>query len=408
MSRVTERFFKYVKINTMPDDDCKESPSTAVQLDLAKELVKELETLGLEAVRLDNKGYVYAKLPSNIPGKVPSVGFISHMDTSPEMSGENVTPRIIKKYDGKEIVLNQERNIILSPADFPEISAYIGEDLITTDGTTLLGADDKAGVAEIMTAVEFLKDNPDIKHGDIMIGFTPDEEIGRGADHFDVKGFGADFAYTMDGGVIGELLYENFNAASAKITIQGRNVHPGSAKNKMISSISAGMELAALLPAGEKPEVTSGYEGFFHLHKFKGTVESTFMEYIIRDHSKQKFEEKKEFMRSAIEFMNKKYEKGTFTLDMSDSYYNMLEKIKPVEHIIDLAAQAFESVGITPIIKPIRGGTDGARLSYMGLPCPNLFTGGHNYHSKYEYIPISSMEKAVEVIVKIAELTALF
>lgn len=406
MTTVTERFLQYVQIHTTSDDESSTCPSTAVQLDLAKVLVKELEELGLENIRFDEKGYVYGKLPANTPDSIQTIGFIAHMDTSPDMTGANVKPRIVKEYDGREIVLNEELNVVLSPADFPEISAYQGQDIIVTDGTTLLGADDKAGIAEILTAIEYLQANPDIKHGDIMVGFTPDEEVGRGADHFDVKNFGADFAYTIDGGIIGELQYENFNAASAKIWIKGRNVHPGTARNKMINSITAGMELAALLPTAQKPELTEDYEGFFHLFKFNGTVEATYMEYIIRDHSKKKFEDKKQLLQSAVEYMNKTHGYEACRLEITDSYYNMKEKVEPVKHIIDLAREAMTHSGVSPIVEPIRGGTDGARLSYMGLVCPNIFTGGHNFHGKFEYIPIQSMEKAVEVIVKIVELAA--
>jgi tripeptide aminopeptidase len=328
------------------------------------------------------------------------------MDTSPDMTAENVKPQIIKDYDGNDILLNGEKNIVLSPKDFPELKDYIGEDLITTDGTTLLGADDKAGIAEIMTAVEHLINNPEIKHGTIKIGFTPDEEVGRGADKFDVEKFAADLAYTVDGGQIGELEYENFNAAYAKIKINGRNVHPGTAKNKMINAISIAMEFNSMLPTNQVPEYTEGYEGFYHLHDIKGNVEETILEYIIRDHDKEKFEEKKKRVENIVKYLNGNMGKGTVELDMKDQYYNMKEKIEPVMHIVEIAERAMKEVAVKPIIKPIRGGTDGARLSYMGLPCPNLFTGGHNFHGKFEYISINSMKKSVDVILKIAELFA--
>ena len=344
-----------------------------------------------------------ATLPSNIEKDVPTIGFIAHMDTSPDMSGKNVKPKIIRDYDGKDIVLNEEKNIVMKVSDFPDLKDYIGKDLITTDGTTLLGADNKAGIAEIITAVEYLINNPHIPHGTVKLGFTPDEEIGRGADHFDVEKFGADFAYTVDGGPVGELEYENFNAATAKIRIQGRNVHPGTAKNKMINSILVAGELNDLLPVNERPEYTENYEGFYHIVSFNGSVEKTEMVYIIRDHSIEKFLAKKATLEKAVDFINHKYGE-IVSLEITDSYYNMKEKIEPVMYIIDLAKKAMESLDIKPLIKPIRGGTDGARLSYMGLPCPNIFTGGHNFHGKFEYIPIFAMEKAVETILKIIEL----
>lgn len=404
MEKLVERFIKYVKIDTKSDRNSDLCPSTEKQLNLARELVKELQELGLEDISLDENGYVMATLPSNIDKNVPNLGFIAHMDTSPDMTGENVNPQIVKNYDGDEIVLNKERNIILSPKDFPELKNYIGQDLITTDGTTLLGADDKAGVAEIMTAIEYLINNPQIKHGTVKIAFTPDEEIGRGADRFDVEKFDADIAYTVDGGEIGELEYENFNAAYAKIKINGRNVHPGTAKNKMINSILIAMEFNAMLPLNEAPQYTEGYEGFYHLHDIKGDVEETTLEYIIRDHDREKFEKKKERIKGIVKYMNDNIKQGTLELEIKDQYYNMKEKIEPFMYIVEIAERAMKEVGVKPIITPIRGGTDGARLSYMGLPCPNLFTGGHNYHGKFEYIPIESMKKSVEVILKIVEL----
>ncbi len=346
-----------------------------------------------------------ATLPSNCINKIPIIGFIAHMDTSPDMSGKNVNPQVIRDYDGKDILLNEKKKVTLSPADFPEILNYKGQDLVTTDGTTLLGADDKAGIAEIMAAMEYLVRHPNMKHGTIRIGFTPDEEIGRGADHFDVKKFGADFAYTVDGGEMGELEYENFNAALATITIHGRNVHPGTAKDKMINAIHLAMELNQMLPVNERPEFTTGREGFFHLIDFNGSVEQTKIRYLIRDHNRTKFEEKKKLITDCSKLLNLKYGPDRFTLVLKDQYYNMREKLEPVMHIVNLAKNAMKAEEIKPIIKPIRGGTDGARLSFMGLPCPNLFTGGHNYHGKYEFIPIPSMVKAVRVILRIIQLS---
>ncbi|MCT4563089.1 MAG: peptidase T [Maledivibacter sp.] len=406
MEKLVQRFLKYVKIDTKSDPNSASCPSTEKQFNLGKELVKELQELGLKDAAMDDNGYVMATLPSNTDKDLPNLGFIAHMDTSPDMTAENVKPQIIKDYDGNDILLNGEKNIVLSPKDFPELKDYIGEDLITTDGTTLLGADDKAGIAEIMTAVEHLINNPEIKHGTIKIGFTPDEEVGRGADKFDVEKFAADLAYTVDGGQIGELEYENFNAAYAKIKINGRNVHPGTAKNKMINAISIAMEFNSMLPTNQVPEYTEGYEGFYHLHDIKGNVEETILEYIIRDHDKEKFEEKKKRVENIVKYLNGNMGKGTVELDMKDQYYNMKEKIEPVMHIVEIAERAMKEVAVKPIIKPIRGGTDGARLSYMGLPCPNLFTGGHNFHGKFEYISINSMKKSVDVILKIAELFA--
>ncbi|MGL1893455.1 MAG: peptidase T [Spirochaetaceae bacterium] len=403
-SEVVNRFIKYIKIDTKSNEDSETCPSTKNQFDLANLLEKELNELQLTNVSVDDNAYVMAELPANSDKKLPTIGFIAHMDTAPDMSGKDVNPKFTHNYDGNDIVLNNELNIVLSPKKFPEMRNYIGETLITTDGTTLLGADDKAGIAEIMTAVKYLIEHPEIEHGIIKIGFTPDEEIGRGADNFDIKKFSADYAYTVDGGEIGELEYENFNAASANIIISGTNVHPGSSKNKMVNSIEIAGELNSLLPADQKPEFTEMYEGFFHLHTFNGTVEKTELKYIIRDHDMEKFSSKKDLILSAVEFLNKKYE-NIIELKIEDSYYNMKEKIMPVFNIVNIPEQAMEEVGVKPIIIPVRGGTDGAKLSYMGLPTPNIFTGGHNFHGKFEYIPINSMEKSVAVIVKIIELT---
>ncbi|WFA10276.1 peptidase T [Tissierella sp. Yu-01] len=405
MKNLVDRFLKYVKIETTSNESSTSVPSTETQMNFAKELANELNNIGMTDVSVDSNGYVTATLPSNIDKKVSTVGFIAHMDTSPDMSGLNVKPNIIKNYQGGDIVLNKEENIVLSPKDFPELNDHIGLDLITTDGTTLLGADNKAGIAEIVSAMEYLLNNPDIPHGTIKVGFTPDEEIGRGTDYFDVEKFNADFAYTVDGGPIGELEYENFNAASARISIQGRNVHPGSAKNKMINSITIAQELNSMLPIHEVPEATEGYEGFYHIVNFDGTVEKTNISYIIRDHDKEKFEIKKKILTSAVNFLKEKYG-DIIKLEIKDSYYNMKEKVEPVMHIVDIAKMSMEEVGITPIIKPIRGGTDGAGLSYMGLPCPNIFTGGLNYHGKFEYISVQGMEKAVQTILKIIEKVA--
>jgi len=396
-----DRFLRYARIDTQSDENSDSVPSTKKQLDLAKLLVEEMKSMGLQDISLDEKGYVMATLPSNCINKTPIIGFIAHMDTSPDMSGKNVNPQVIRDYDGKDILLNEKQKVTLSPADFPEILNYKGQDLVTTDGTTLLGADDKAGIAEIMTAMEYLVRHPNMKHGTLRIGFTPDEEIGRGADHFDVKKFGADFAYTVDGGEMGELEYENFNAALATVTIHGRNVHPGTAKDKMINAIHLAMELNQLLPVNERPEFTTGREGFFHLIDFNGAVEQTKIRYLIRDHNRTKFEEKKKMITDCTKLLNLKYGADRFNLVLKDQYYNMREKLEPVMHIVNLAKDAMKAEEIKPIIKPIRGGTDGARLSFMGLPSPNLFTGGHNYHGKYEFIPIPSMMKAVKVILRI-------
>ncbi len=402
---IVERFIKYAKIDTQSDENSTQTPSTQKQFNLAKEVEREMEEMGLTDISLDNNCYLMATLPSNTDKKVPTIGFIAHFDTSPDMSGEKVNPRIVKNYDGKDIVLNEELNIVTSPTDFPELSRFVGEDIIVTDGTTLLGADDKAGIAEIMTAMQYLVDHPEIKHGKIRIGFTPDEEIGRGADKFDVGKFGADWAYTMDGSETGELEYENFNAASAKIVIQGRNVHPGYAKNKMVNALHIANDLVQMLPANERPEYTEKYEGFFHLIALNGGVEEATVTYIIRDHDREIFENRKKQMQQAVDFLNGRYD-NRLTLEMRDQYYNMREKVEPVMHVVDFAYRAMEEVGIEPIVKPIRGGTDGARLSFMGLPCPNIFAGGMNFHGRHEFLPIKAMEKATEVVVKIAELVA--
>jgi len=399
---VVDRFLRYVKIDTQSDEHSSTVPSTKKQLKLANMLAEELRELGLEDAEVDDNGYVMATLPANNGGKGPVIGWIAHMDTSPDFTAEHVKPQIHRNYDGGEIVLNRKENLVLSPADFPELLDYRGQDLITTDGTTLLGADDKAGVAEIMTALAFLQDHPEIKHGTLRVAFTPDEEIGRGADHFDVKKFGAAFAYTVDGGGLGELEFENFNAALATLTFAGRNVHPGTAKDKMINSMQVAMEYNALLPPAERPEHTEGYEGFFHLIDIKGEVEKTVMRYLVRDHDRKKFEDRKKLLEEAAALLRMKYGKDTVKVELKDQYYNMREQIEPVHYVVDLAEEAMKECGVTPVVKPIRGGTDGARLSYMGLPTPNLFTGGHNFHGRYEFIPIPSMEKAVEVIVLIS------
>lgn len=404
MENMVQRFLNYVTIDTKSEHDSENFPSTKTQFDLAKVLVEELKELGLKDASVDENCYVMATLPSNMDKDVPTIGFIAHMDTSPDMSGQNVKPKIVENYNGKDIILNEEKNIVLSPVDFPDLKKYVGKTLITTDGTTLLGADNKAGIAEIMSAVEYLVNNPEVKHGTIKVAFTPDEEVGRGADYFDVKKFGADFAYTIDGGEIGELEYENFNAAGVKVTIHGRNIHPGTAKNKMINSMEIAMELNSMLPENQKPQYTEGYEGFFLLTEINGDVEETNVNYIIRDHFMDSFEAKKALMQNAVDYLNAKYGENTVEVVIKDQYYNMKEKIEPVMHIVDTAKAAMEEVGVTPIIKAIRGGTDGARLSFMGLPCPNIFTGGHNFHGKYEYICVESMNKAVEVILKIVEL----
>jgi tripeptide aminopeptidase len=405
MDKIIDRFFRYVKVNTQSDEKSQTCPSTRGQLLLANMLADELKEIGLSDVSVDENGYVMATLPSNTDKKIPVIGFLAHLDTSPDLGTENSNPQIIE-HTGKPIILNKKENIVLSPLEFPVVNNYIGQKLIVTDGTTLLGADDKAGIAEIITAMEYLVTHPEIKHGEIRVAFTPDEEIGRGADKFDVLKFNASFAYTVDGGSVGEIEYENFNAARAKITIQGLNVHPGYAKNKMKNAMLVAMELNNMLPPYEVPEHTEEYEGFFHLTEFNGTVENTTVNYIIRDHDQRLFNKKKDFLIKIVDHLNLKYGARTVKITLIDQYYNMKEKIEPVFHIVELAKKAITDSGINPKAMPIRGGTDGSRLSYMGLPCPNLFAGGHNFHSRFEFIPVKSMEKAVEVIVKIARLHA--
>ena len=403
---LVERFFKYVSFDTQSDEAATCTPSTSGQMVFARYLKEELEALGLEDISLDENGYLFATLPANTDKPVPTVGFIAHMDTSPDMSGKEVTPRIVTAYDGTDIVLCAEEHIVLSPARFPELLDHRGEDLIVTNGRTLLGADDKAGIAEIVSAIVYLQEHPELKHGKIRIGFNPDEEIVKGAHKFDVEKFGCDWAYTMDGGEVGELEFENFNAASAKIIFKGRNVHPGYAKDKMINSLLVANRFMALLPDRETPEHTEGYEGFYHLIGVKGEVEQTTVSYIIRDHDRSRFEERKQAMQRWVRQINEEYGEGTATLDLRDQYYNMREKIEPVMHIIDIAFQAMKEAGVEPRVKAIRGGTDGAQLSFKGLPCPNIFAGGLNFHGRYEFVPIQSMEKAMNVVVKIAELVA--
>ena len=403
---LVERFLKYVSFDTQSSEETEVTPSTPGQMVFAKYLKEELESLGLEDITLDEHGYLFATLPANIDKPVPTIGFIAHMDTSPDMSGKDVSPRIVQNYDGSDIVLCAEENVVLSPSQFPELLDHKGEDLIVTNGKTLLGADDKAGIAEIVSAIVYLKEHPEIKHGKIRIGFNPDVEIGLGAHKFDFEKFGCDWAYTMDGGEVGELEFENFNAASAKITFKGRNVHPGYAKNKMINSIRVANRFCAMLPAHETPEHTEGYEGFYHLISFNGDVEQTTVAYIIRDHDRARFESRKKKIERFVSEINAEYGEGTATLELRDQYYNMREKIEPLMHIIDTAFAAMEAVGVKPNVKPIRGGTDGAQLSFKGLPCPNIFAGGLNFHGRYEFAPIQNMEKAMKVIVKIAELVA--
>jgi tripeptide aminopeptidase len=407
MQHIIDRFISYVTIDTESDPNSESTPSTTKQWDLANKLVDELKAIGMSDVTIDDNAYIMATLPSNVKHAVPTIGFISHFDTSPDFTGANVKPQIIKNYDGNDIILNKAQNIILSPDYFEDLLLYKGQTLITTDGTTLLGADDKAGITEIVTAMEYLINHPEIKHGTIKVGFTPDEEIGRGAHKFDVKKFGADWAYTMDGSQIGELEFENFNAAGAKIKVKGKIVHPGYAKGKMINSLYYATEFINALPRLETPEHTEGYEGFFHLHDIEGNVDETTLQYIIRDHDKNKFEARKALMQKVVLDLNTRFESEVFTLEITDQYFNMKEKVEPVMHIVDIAEEAMKQLGITPLIKAIRGGTDGSQLSYMGLPCPNIFAGGHNFHGRYEYVPVESMQKAVEVICKIAELTAL-
>lgn len=405
MENLVKRFLHYVSFDTQSDELTHMTPSTPGQMFFAKELEKELQRIGLSDISLDDNGYLMATLPSNSNKELPTVGFIAHLDTSPDCSGRKVSPRIVENYDGKEIVLCAEDNVALRPDEFPELLHYIGQDLIVTDGKTLLGADDKAGVAEIVSAMEYLLSHPEIKHGKIRIGFTPDEEIGQGADHFDVKRFGADWAYTMDGGEIGELEYENFNAAVARITFKGRNVHPGYAKHKMINSLRVAIQYAIMLPRWETPEHTEGYEGFYHLISCEGSVEETTLSYIIRDHDRDRFERRKKEFEHLVRKINREFP-DCASLEIKDQYYNMREKIEPVMHIVDLAEEAMKNVGVTPVVVPVRGGTDGARLSFEGLPCPNIFAGGLNFHGRYEFVPIASMVKARDVIVEIARLVA--
>ena len=400
---ITDRFLKYVSFTTTSDENTNMTPSTPGQMVFAVYLVEELNSIGLQDVNLDKNGYVMATLPANTDKEIPTIGFIAHMDTSPDMSGKHVKPRIISNYDGENIILNEGKGIVFETGKYPEILQYKGQDIIVTDGTTLLGADDKAGLAEIVTAMEYLIAHPEIKHGKIRVGFTPDEEIGQGADHFNVAHFGAEWAYTMDGGQIGELEYENFNAAGAKVHFKGTNVHPGYEYHKMINSMRIAQQFVGMLPRHETPEHTEGYEGFFHLTNMEGTVEKTTLQYIIRDHDRDRFNRRKKEFEHLVHKINAEFGEDTATLDMKDQYYNMREKIEPVMHIIDLAFEAMKQVGVTPDVKPIRGGTDGARLSFEGLPCPNIFAGGHNFHGRFEYVPVQSMEKAMLVVVKIIE-----
>jgi tripeptide aminopeptidase len=410
MQQIINRFISYVTIDTESDPNSNTTPSTAKQWDLANKLVDELKTMGMQDVTIDENAYIMATLPSNVDHKVPTIGFVSHFDTTPDFTGANIKPQIIENYDGKDIVLNAEQNIILSPSYFEDLLLYKGQTLITTDGLTLLGADDKAGITEIMSAMEHLIQHPEIKHGTIRVGFTPDEEIGRGAHKFDVEKFGCDWAYTMDGSQIGELEYENFNAAGAKVTFKGKSVHPGYAKGKMINSMLLANQFISALPFNEVPERTQDYEGFFHVHHLNGSIEETVLELIIRDHDKALFEGRKQLIHIIAKQINDQYAQqfgeDICIAEVKDQYYNMREKVEPVFYIVDLAEKAMKELGITPIIKPIRGGTDGSQLSYKGLPCPNIFAGGHNFHGKYEYVPVESMVKATEVIVKICELTA--
>ena len=403
---VIDRFLKYVTFDTQSDESTGVTPSTAKQMVFAQYLKTELEELGLEDISLDENGYLFATLPANVEREIPTIGFIAHMDTSPDMPGENVSPRIVEKYEGGDIVLSEADHIILSPSQFPELKDHVGEDLIVTDGHTLLGADDKAGIAEIVAAVAYLKAHPEIEHGKIRIGFNPDEEIGLGAHKFDVEKFGCKWAYTMDGGEVGELEFENFNAAAAKVHVKGRNVHPGYAKNKMINSMLVANEFVAMLPADETPATTDGYEGFFHLVGMEGEVESSTLSYIIRDHDREKFEARKSFIKVCADRLNEKYGADTVTVELKDQYYNMRQQVEPLMHIIDIAFAAMKEAGVEPKVKAIRGGTDGAQLSFKGLPCPNIFAGGLNFHGRYEFVPVQSIEKAMNVIVKIAELTA--
>ena len=403
---IIKRFISYVTIDTESDPNNPEFPSTEKQWDLANLLVKELTNIGMKDITLDENCYVMATLPSNLDYVVPTIGFVSHIDTTPDFTGANVNPKIHHQYDGKDIILNENENIVLSPSYFDDLLLYKGQTIITTDGLTLLGADDKAGITEIVTAMEYLIKHPEIKHGKIRICFTPDEEVGKGAHKFNVEKFGAEWAYTMDGSQIGELEYENFNAAAAKITITGKIVHPGYAKGKMINSITIGSDFVSRLPSKEVPESTEGYDGFFHLHQFLGKVEQTTLNFIIRDHDRDLFEGRKQFMLDLVEKMNIELGVNAIEIDMKDQYYNMKEKVVPVMHIVDIAEEVMNDIGITPLIKPIRGGTDGSQLSFMGLPCPNIFAGGHNFHGRYEYVPVESMMKATEVIIGISEKVA--
>lgn len=400
-----DRFLHYVSLDTQSDELTNMTPSTPGQMKFARELAEELKRIGLSEITLDDNGYLMATLPANTDKDVPVIGFIAHLDTSPEMSGHHVSPRIVKSYDGNDIVLNAEKNIVLRPAESPELLRYVGQDLIVTDGNTLLGADDKAGIAEIITAMEYLLAHPEIKHGKIRVAFNPDEEIGLGAHKFDVAAFGADWAYTLDGGEIGELEYENFNAAVAKVSFCGRNVHPGAAKHKMLNSIRVANQYAIMLPRWETPEHTEGYEGFYHLISFEGSVENTVLTYIIRDHDRDRFERRKKELEHLVRKINNEFP-GCVSIEIKDQYYNMREKVEPVMHIVDLVENAMKEVGVVPVVKPIRGGTDGAQLSFKGLPCPNIFAGGVNFHGRFEFVPIPSMEKATEVVVAIARMAA--
>lgn len=405
MEKIIDRFLRYVAVDTQSDPDSQTQPSAARELDLLGMLRDELLAMGIEAT-LDEYGYVMATIPSNCSKEIPAIGFIAHVDSSPDASGKDIKPQIVENYDGSDIPLKGVDGLSLKVADFPELLNYQGQTIITTDGTTLLGADDKAGIAEIMNAVQYIVEHPEFKHGDIKIGFTPDEEIGRGVVKFDVAKFGAQYAYTMDGGAVGELEYENFNAASATVRIQGRNIHPGYAKGKMLNAILIGMELNSLLPVGQRPELTEGYDGFYHIIGFNGTVENAEFSYIIRDHDMDLYEQKKAFMEKCVAFINEKYGEGTATVEIKHQYYNMRKVVEPHYHIVEIARKAMEMEGIVPDVKPIRGGTDGANLSFMGLPCPNIFAGGHNFHGKMEFVPLESMEKASKVILNILTLFA--
>ena len=403
---LVSRFLRYVRIDTQSAEEAGVTPSTPGQMEFVKMLRAELEAMGLEDITLDEYGYLFATLPANTTRTIPTVGFIAHVDTSPDVTGKNVNPRIVKNYNGTDILLSSEGNVVLSTEEFPELLRYVGNDLIVTDGHTLLGADDKAGVAEIITAIAYLQSHPEIEHGRIRIGFNPDEEIGLGAHKFDVKLFGCDWAYTMDGGEVGELEYENFNAAAARVVIKGRNVHPGYAKGKMLNSMRVAADFMKVLPKNEVPECTDGYEGFFHVVGLKGGVEETTVSIIVRDHDSEKFSKRKELLQTCVKDINDKYGMGTATLELTDQYANMREVIEPMMYVIDIACQAMRDAGVEPKIKPIRGGTDGAQLSFKGLPCPNIFAGGVNFHSRFEFVPVQSMEKAMMTIVKIAELVA--